>query len=59
MTIVLAHELFSLAFDVRFKKSAKGEVSAEAKAKEKLATLQRDSRPLLYKYQEVTFEPYH
>ena len=54
----------SLSFDIdvrdirllflhRFKKSAQTGVTADVKAKERLATLQRDSRPLLYRYHEV------
>lgn len=46
----------SLSFSTqrnRFKKSAQTGVSADVKAKERLATLQRDSRPLLYKFHEV------
>ncbi|KAG0606534.1 hypothetical protein M758_9G148800 [Ceratodon purpureus] len=40
-------------FFERFKKSAQTGVTADVKAKEKLATLQRDSRPVLYRYHEV------
>ena len=40
----------------RFKKSAQTGVTADVKAKEKMATLQRDSRPLLYKFHEVLFQ---
>lgn len=42
-----------LLFLHRFKKSAQTGVTADVKAKERLATLQRDSRPLLYRYHEV------
>ncbi|XP_024380878.1 uncharacterized protein [Physcomitrium patens] len=42
----------SMNFFERFKKSTQTDVTADVKAKEKLATLQRDSRPLLYKYHE-------